>query len=80
MTRFKLSYYTGPTAVVATAQLFREAGIDVTVEGTEHIHLTMAGADPLGAKLALWDALAAAHPAIAWGSVPARTGLIGEVL
>jgi hypothetical protein len=34
-----LKVWTGPCAVKAFAEKFRDAGINVSIEGTEHIHI-----------------------------------------
>jgi transposase len=52
--KFKL--YTGPTIVKQTADILRNAGIDVTVEGTEHVHF-LADGDRDGVTLQLREIL-----------------------
>jgi len=52
--KFKL--YTGPTIVKQTADILRNAGLQVTVEGTEHVHF-LADGDREGVTLQLREIL-----------------------
>lgn len=59
--KFKLRVYTGPVQVAALAEKCREAGLQVTVEGTEHLHLLVPGTDVEDAKYAFQRALLDTH-------------------
>lgn len=45
MNKYLFKIWTGPVAVKEMAQKFRDAGIEVKTEGTEHIYVVSSGSD-----------------------------------
>jgi hypothetical protein len=50
-------FHTGPTIVQQTAEKLRQAGINVTIEGTEHVHFDVPSDDPQEVTLQLREIL-----------------------
>ena len=44
--KFRARVWTGPTGVQSVAEKFREAGISVHLEGTEHIYIDIEASEP----------------------------------
>lgn len=51
---YRLKFWTGPTLVEQIATRFREAGVTVTCEGTEHVYVNGDGSDGFAAE---WNVL-----------------------
>ena len=61
MATFHLSAWTGPCCVASMAQKCREAGLYVTIEGTEKVYVLVAGKDRMDARLIAEDTLDTKH-------------------
>ncbi len=48
--KHKIKFWTGPCSVKEIADGMRKAGIQVDIEGTEHVYVTGDGACPDGAR------------------------------
>lgn len=53
MSTFALRVFAGPCGVKDVAETLRQAGLDVSCEGTEHVFLNAEGSTPEGAA---WNA------------------------
>lgn len=61
MNRYRLKAWTGPTAVAEMVDRLFEAGVYVTVGGTEHVYLEASGVDVFDAGQAVIQALQRRH-------------------
>jgi hypothetical protein len=61
MKRFHLVVWVGPTQVAPLAEKFREAGVTVTVEGTERVHAALDSESWDDAPAVFLEALWAKH-------------------
>lgn len=55
MNKYLFKIWTGPVAVKEMAQKFREVGLEVKEEGTEHIYVVSSGSDSHAAS---WNIMA----------------------
>ena len=57
--KFKFRIWTGPNGVDQTAALIEGTGINVTVRGTEHVHIEIGGNNPEHARERIYENLKA---------------------
>jgi hypothetical protein len=57
----QVSFHTGPCIVRQIAEKMREAGVCVTIEGTERVYVKEFGVDDFAAREAVREALRRTH-------------------
>lgn len=62
----RMKCWTGPVDVKHDAELLRAAGINVTCEGTEHVHMDVEAKDTTEANEKLIQSMLAKHGTV-WG-------------
>jgi hypothetical protein len=76
---WKARVWTGPTSVGSVAAKLREAGVTVTVEGTEHVHVLVEATEPAAVAHNLQATLLQHFGAgNGWWWVERNTQVIGE--